>query len=187
MLGISLYAQKWVSDMSRDFIPAHNGLDTFFLQRDVSHGQCWIGDKWRKFRDWYDEHENSVPVYDKRVPPCVYKWKSKDSWSKYISFFMVEADMYYVCPYYSYATNLSEVGIHASKTTDICQVPLSENTSLDFRFGKFSESIIYDAIFERQDRFVESIYNIPIEKICIDINGMKYDWSGYKYILRLRI
>ncbi len=183
VLGISLYAQKWVSDMERDFIPAHKGFDTFFLQRDVSHGQCWIGDQWSRFKAWYAEHENSIPPYDKRVPPCVYQWKKKDSWSKYISFFMVEQGMYYVCPYHSFATNLSEAGVHAEKATDKCQVPLSSGVSTQFNFGAFEETAVYDAIFERQDRFVDSICGIPISEICIDLNGMKYDWSSFRYII----
>ena len=183
VLGISLYTQKWVSDMERDFIPANKGYDTFFLQRDVSHGQCWIGEKWKRFKKWYLLHKNSIPKYDKRVPPCVYKWKSSTSWSKYISFFMVEEELYYICPYNSFATNLSEVGVHASRATDICQVPLSEGIINNFRFGTFDDSVKYDAIFERKDKFLSSIAGVPFEDICIDINGMKYDWSGYKYIL----
>ena len=183
VLGISLYTQKWVSDMQRDFIPASKGYDTLYVQRDISHGQCWIGEKWKRFRDWYAAHENNSPRYDKRVPPCVYGWKKTSSWSKYISFFLVEEDLFYVCPYYSFATNLSEVGIHASMASDICQVPVSEGVSDHFNFGSYQDTVVYDAIFERKDRFFSSLSGVPFEDICIDINGMKYDWSGYKYIL----
>lgn len=186
VLGISLYAQKWVSDMNREFIPAYKGYDTFFLQRDISHGQCWIGDRWKMFREWYALHEDALPEYDRRVPPCVYNWDAKTSWSKYISFFMVEANVYYACPYSAYATNLSEVGVHARESTDVCQVPLSEGVNKQFHFGGFNESVIYDAIFERKDRFVDAVCGVAFEEICIDINAMKYDWSGYKYILTSR-
>lgn len=183
VLGVSLYTQKWVQDMNNDFIPAHLGYDTFFLQRDISHGQCWLASGWKSFREWYEANKEHLPEYDARVPRCVYGWKTKTSWSKYMSFFLVEKDVYYACPYQAFATNMSEVGIHAKRTTDICQVPLSVGRSDVFRFGDFSNTAVYDAIFERKDRYVYDIKDIPFSDICMDLYGMKYDWSGYRYLL----
>lgn len=183
VLGISLYSQKWVSDMNREFLPSSKGFDTFYHQRDVSHGQCWIGSRWKKFKDWYLKHKDCLPSYDKRIPPCVYSWNEKNSWSKYMSFFLVEYDLYYVCPYYSFATNLSESGVHAKITTDICQVPITEGIENNFNFGSYDETVVYDALFERKDMFIGKICGIDRSNICFDINGMKYDWSGFEYIL----
>lgn len=183
VIGISLYTQKWVQDMSSEFIPMHNGYDVFFHQRDISHGQCWMAQGWKKFRQWYELNRDIMPKYDKRVPPCVYSWKEKTSWSKYMSFFLVEEDMYYACPYQSLATNLSEIGVHAKRTTNICQVPLSIGETDTYHFAPFEKAVVYDAIFERKDKAFEEMLGEPLNEVCIDINGMKYDWTGYKYLL----
>lgn len=183
IMGVSLYTQKWVQDMSSEFIPMNKGYDVFFHQRDISHGQCWMANGWKKFRLWFETNKDAMPKYDQRVPSCVYYWKEKTSWSKYMSFFLVEEDMYYVCPYQSYATNLSELGVHAKKTSNICQVPLSLGVVNNLRFIGLGEGVVYDAIFERKDNYVSSILKLPMDEVCVDINGMKYDWSGYKYLI----
>ena len=183
IIGISLYTQKWVQDMSCEFIPMNNGYDVFFHQRDISHGQCWMANGWKRFRQWYEINKNALPKYDQRVPRCVYKWNEKTSWSKFMSFFLVEEDMFYASPYRSYATNLSEFGVHAKITSNICQVPLSLGVVNNHRFVGLDEGVVYDAIFERKDNYLSSILYLPINEICVDINGMKYDWTGYKYLL----
>lgn len=183
IIGISLYTQKWVQDMSSEFIPMNNGYDVFFHQRDISHGQCWMANGWRKYRKWFELNKNALPKYDMRVPRCVYNWKENNSWSKYMSFFLVEEDMYYVCPFQSYATNLSELGVHAKRTSNICQVPLSVGVVKNHRFVSLENGVIYDAIFERKDNYICQLLNLNFEDICVDINGMKYDWTGYKYLL----
>ena len=186
IMGVSLYSERWVEDLSIELIPSFNGYDVFLTQRELSHGQCWLEKSWKKFRTWYSVNQSCVG-YNKNIPPCVYKWDSKSSWSKFMSYFMVEEDMYYVCPYHSYATNMSEVGTHAGKTSDICQVPLSEGNYRQFRFGQPDCLVKYDAFYERKDRFMNIISEINIDNICLDLNGQKYDWSGYNYLLTTKV
>ncbi len=183
VFGISLYYENWLAEMCLDFKPSHNGYDTFFALREVSHGQCWMANGWSMFRDWLAKHPNTREMYNREVEPCVYKWNPDTSWSRSVCFFLAEIQMYYVMPYHSYATNMSEVGTHASFTTDICQTALSESTQNTFKFGDFEESIVYDTYAERRDKFINSINGIEIERICLDLNGNKYDWEGFDYLL----
>ena len=79
VLAISLYAQKWSQAMGCEMIPAYNGYDTFFFQRELSHGLCWMGSGWKEFREWYKTPEGQKPVYNKDVPSSVYGWKPEKS------------------------------------------------------------------------------------------------------------
>lgn len=180
---ISLYHDNWFSTYHVDFKPAFNGFDTFFAIFEESHGQCWMANGWKEFREWLKEHPNTENIYSKDVGLSVYKWNPTKSWSRFVCFYITEKRKFYVLPYHSYATNMTDVGVHAAVSTDISQTALSEDTLTEFRFGDLDNSVVYDPHAERMDRFVDSVAGIPIEKICLDLNGAKYDWEGYEYIL----
>ena len=183
VFGISLYNQKWVSEMRCEFNPAYQGNDVYFIRRDISRGQCWIGEQWNKFKTWFEAHENNLPESCSEIPISILKWPDKTSWSKYMSFYLVEQDLYYVVPYFSFSTNMSEIGSHTYIRSDICQVQLSEYRETIYKFVHYDKAIIYDSFFERKDRFIEKIKDIPISEICMDLNGLKYDFSNYNYVL----
>lgn len=180
---ISLYYDNWFSTYHVDFKPAFNGFDTFFAIFEESHGQCWMANGWKEFREWLKEHPNTDNVYNKDVGLSVYKWNPTKSWSRFVCFFITEKRKFYVLPYHSYATNMTDVGVHAAVSTDISQTALSEDTMTEFRFGDLDNSVVYDSHAERMDKFVDSVAGIAIEEICLDLNGAKYDWEGYKYLL----
>ena len=186
VFAVSLYSIKYNQGIAYDFIPAHNGSDTYFLRGELSHGHCWIGERWKKFREWAKDNEETVLKYNKDMPLTVYSWSPKTSWSRYVMFYLLETDTYYVSPYHSYATNMSEVGVHASKTTDVCQIPLTESTQRIFKFSEFQGGVVYDAFLERMDRFIPSVLGVDIEKICLDLNGLRHDWTGYDYLLTVK-
>lgn len=183
VFGIALYNQRWLGSAQTEFVPEYNGEDIYLFSGDVSWGQCWIADQWKSFHEWYDKHFEGLPEYNSNVPKSVYMWDTNSSWSKYISFYLAETHMSYVVPYESYSTCFSDKGMHTGMDSDVCQVPLSQSTRDDFRFPETGNCVRYDAFFERADAFVESIEGIKISDICIDFNGEKYDFSGYKAVL----
>lgn len=186
VFAISLYSIKYNQSIACDFIPSHIGYDTYFLRGELSHGHCWMGESWKRFRKWKEQNEQTVISYNKDMPKTVYSWNPKTSWSRYVMFYLLDNDDYYVNPYFSYATNMSEVGVHAAKTTDICQIPLTQSTQKDFKFARLEEGVRYDSFLERLDFFSDKIAGINLDKICLDLNGMRYDWSGYKYLLSIK-
>ena len=160
---VILYSIKYNQGIAYDFIPAHSGHDTYFLRGELSHGHCWFGESWKKFREWAKDNEQTVLNYNKDMPLTVYSWSPKTSWSRFVMFYLLETDSYYVSPYNSFATNMSEVGAHATKTTDKCQIPLTESVSESFRFCPLSEGVVYDSFLERRDRFISDINRIVRE------------------------
>lgn len=186
VFAVSLYSIRYNQGIAYDFIPAHNGYDTYFLRGELSHGHCWIGERWKRFREWLKDNEAAVLRYNKDMPLSVYSWSPKTSWSRYVMFYLLETNTYYVSPYHSYATNMSEVGVHASKTTDICQIPLTESVQNNFRFCTSNDGVVYDAFLERIDKFIPSVLGVGIEQICLDLNGLRHDWSGYDYLLTVK-
>lgn len=183
VFGVALYNQRWLNSAQTEFLPVYNGEDVYLFSGDISWGQCWIAEQWKAFHEWYDKHINTLPEYNKGVPKSVYMWDTRTSWSKFISFYLAEKKTYYVVPYESYSTCFSDKGVHAGMSSDHCQVPLSQSLKEEFRFPDIKRCVMYDAFFERIDPFVEEIAGIPISDICIDLNGEKYDFSGYKAVL----
>lgn len=183
IFGIALYNQRWIGSAQTEFVPSYCGSDVYLFGGDVSWGQCWISEQWREFHTWYDAHINTIPEYNSSVPKSVYTWNTKTSWSKFISFYMAEKHVYYTVPYVSYSTCFSDKGEHTEFNSDQCQVPLSQNIMPEFRFYNIDKCMKYDAFFEREDGFVKSISGINLEDICVDFNGEKYDFSGYKAVL----
>lgn len=183
IFGVALYNQRWLGSVQTEFIPAYSGSDVYLFGGDVSWGQCWIAKQWKKFHDWYDVHSDTLPDYNPHVPKSVYAWDTKTSWSKFISFYMAESHLYYVVPYVSHSTCFSDKGQHTGFDSDQCQVPLSQKTDEFYRFSDTDKCFKYDAFFEREDRFIPSVAGIMSEKICVDLNGAKYDFSGYEAVL----
>lgn len=185
IFGAALYSQKWLSSSDCFFEAAYNGSDVYLYNGDISWGQCWIDYQWKQFREWFDCNYGSLPEADCDLPKSVLNY-GEQSWSRYVCFYMVKKHLYYTVPYQSYSTCMSESGVHTLASTDLLQVPLSEKKSGSFQFYKPDQCVAYDVFFERADRFVSEIKNIPVEEICIDLNGRKYEWPGYRYLLTVK-
>lgn len=185
VFGVALYSQKWLPSSDCVFEASYNGSDVYLYNGDISWGQCWIDYQWKSFREWFDYNYDNLPESDSELPQTVLKYGSQ-SWSKYVCFYMVKKQLYYTVPYQSYSTCLSESGVHTFESTDLLQVPLSEKKNGDFHFFKPDKCVKYDVFFERSDCFVSEIKDIPIDEVCIDLNGRKYDWSKYNYLLTVK-
>lgn len=186
VFGIGLYSQEWLPTYESRFIPSYSGGDAYCFNGDVSWGQCWLKKTWNEFRGWFDKNRNQLSYDTATIPQSVQNW-GKNSWSKYVSVFLIENKKYYMVPYYSYSTCLSESGVHTKAASNKMQVKLSECTSKrDFCFLKIEECVKYDAWFDRMDHFVDNICDIPIENICVDLIGAKHNWDSYEYLLSIK-
>ena len=114
-------------------------------------------------------------------------WDTATSWSKYISFYLAEKEKYYVVPYCSLSTCFSDKGQHTGFESDQCQVTLSQSQTDCFNFLNINDCAVYDSFFERRDCFIQSIGGIDFKNICMDLNGMKYDFSGYEAVLTTKV
>ena len=185
VFGIGLYSQEWLSTYECKFVPAYNGVDVYFYNGDVSWGQCWIKEQWNKFIEWYEIRRDKFKFDDKKIPYAVQRW-GQQSWSRYVCIYMIENYKFYAVPYYSYTTCMSEGGVHTATSSDSLQVRMAEAKDREFVFRDFMDCIKYDAYFDRMDAFILTVCGIPFKDICIDLNGAKHDWSGYKYLLSVK-
>ena len=121
IFAVSLYSQTWNGYSNRVFYPLRNEYDAFISQIECSWGECFIGERWKEFREWYQEREDKL-AFRTDVPEMVYSWK--ESRSKYLLYYIVENDLYYLTPYESFTTNFHKAGTHAQITSSAYQVPL---------------------------------------------------------------
>lgn len=185
VFGIGLYSQEWLPTYESKFIPSYSGGDAYGYNGDVSWGQCWLKRPWNDFRKWFNNRKQ-LSFDTAKIPKGVQKW-GEQSWSKYLSVYLIENKKFYMVPYYSYTTCFSESGVHTGISSNIMQVKLSEKTcEMDFSFLPVGRCVKYDSWFDRMDKFVDFISNIPIEDICIDLVGAKHNWDSYEYILTVK-
>lgn len=181
--GISLYSHTWNGYAKYQFIPQKNDYDVFFGQFSVSWGQCWTCEHWDKFKKWYEK--NQILPTGIEMPSQIKKW-GKQSWGKYFVHYILQNDLYYVMPYYSFSTNFHEAGVHSKKNNDAFQVPLTEFNNHDYKFPSFEEGIKYDIFFERMIDKDFMINDISINDICVDLYGQRANITKKKYILTTR-
>lgn len=182
IFAISLYSQTFNGYANRSFIPLNNGFDAFISQIECSWGECFIGKQWKKFKKWYQEHENNL-VYNKEIPKAVYGWK--ESRCKFLLYYIVENQLYYLTPYQSFSTNFNSKGTHIKENSPAYQVALSWGNR-KYRFPDFDEAIKYDAFFESIElkKYLETQFN---KKVCIDCFGTRDGFEGYDFALSSRI
>lgn len=179
--GISLYTHKWNTNCDRPFIPLKNNYDTFFLQYAQSWGQCWTRKMWTQFYDWYLENEKWEKI-DNEIPDFVLNWPDS-SWLKYFIKYIIKTDKYFVYPYFSLSTNFSDAGTHNKKEQHLYQVDLNV-FSTDYAFSTIENAILYDAFYERKDKFW-GIDDHMLKDITIDLYGTKKESEGKRYILTM--
>jgi hypothetical protein len=182
IFAISLYAQDFNGYANRTFAPIDNGYDAFISQIECSWGECFIGERWKKFRKWYEEHEKCLE-YNYEVPKVVYSWEQ--SRCKFLLYYIVENNLYYLTPYKAFSTNFHSKGTHIKENTPTYQVPLAWGTR-KYRFPEFDEAVKYDAFFESVElkEYLEKQYK---KKVCIDYFGVRDGFKGYDYALSSRV
>lgn len=176
--GISLYKHQTHPGVNRPFEPAHNGFDVYMQQFAMSWGQCWTTRMWRQFRTWYSENEGMDLSEGDILPKYVSHW-NKQSWLKYYMRYIVEKDRYFIYPYFSLTTNVSDVGEHCRMPNNDFQVVLEEG-DMQYRFPNFSKSVKYDVFFERigLDVFPE----LKGKKL-LDMYGNRANYADADYLI----
>lgn len=178
--GVALYSHMWNGYAGLEFRPVKNEFDSYFGQYSITWGQCWTFEQWSRFKEWYNTKIDRLPEVNCAMPRAILRW-SEQSWGKYFISYMVEQDLYYVVPYVAMSTNFSEVGQHNVMTDASHQVSLQQGRKENYLFPSFKDGIKYDVFFERI--FEKTIAGIPPEEICINLNGMRLDLLGKRYLL----
>lgn len=169
--GVSLFFLKNSEMTQTPFWPMANGHDVFFAQVPSSWGQCWTKEQWGNFKNYFET--NCDKELSSLLPPQVQNWPSESSWKKYFYSYMIEADLYFVIPYVSYATNMGDKGEHFSESTLMFQSPLMLYKK-DLRLLPFSiGSILYDAYFEPLPEMIKNFGQLLDYNFEVDLAGAK--------------
>lgn len=175
IFAVSLYSQSWNGYANREFVPLRNEYDAFITQIECSWGECFIGERWIEFREWYKGKENYLlPRND--VPSVVFSWK--DSRSKFLLYYIVEKELFYLTPYESFTTNFHKAGTHAHITSPAYQVPLMHGEK-KFSFPTFEAAIKYDAFFESNLLKEKIERRFHGKRVCVDYFGLHDDYEEY--------
>ncbi|MCW0484118.1 hypothetical protein [Gaoshiqia sediminis] len=168
---ISLYSFNIHIHTLLPFVPLKSEYDTFFMQYGCSWGQCWTKSQWSDFRQWYNIGQE-VSKSDK-LPSNIVSWP-ESSWLKYFTKYLMVSDKVSVYPYWGYATNINDAGVHnrADQFTYQCQLATQ---SIDSNFAPYhNESIKYDAYFELNATYIKAL-NKDLAKFEfeVDLYGQK--------------
>lgn len=166
IFALALYSSVRHGHCNKLFFPLRNGTDTYLMQDNCTWGECFIGEQWKNFREWYDNNGEDLQYRDD-VPPEIFKWTN--SWAKYVTYYMITNELYFVVPYDSLSTNFHEAGIHSSESTPAYQVPLMYGKK-EYHFAPFETMIKYDAFLESIE-LKERIEKVYEKKVCIDCYG----------------
>ena len=115
-------------------------------------------------------------------PDFVDAWPSDSSWLKYHIRYCVEKNKYFVYPYTSFTTYLSDAGEHTTAGSSKYQVPMEYDCDKKYDFVNMNETeSIYDSFFEN-----ESIYTwlgFKKSELIVDLYGQKSINNSCKYLL----
>lgn len=182
IFALSLYSQIWNGYANKTFMPCHDGNDAFISQIECSWGECFIGTRWREFKIWYEKNNEKL-IFNREIPEVVYQWKQ--SRSKYVLYYLVENNKFFVTPYESLTTNCHESGTHVAVMSSAYQVPLLMGKR-QFQFPEFEHAIKYDAFFESIG-LKEQIEKEYGNKACIDYFGLHRNYEEYHYVLSTEV
>lgn len=166
IFALALYSSIRHGHCNKLFFPLRNGTDTYLMQDNCTWGECFIGEQWKKFREWYENNGEDLQYRDD-VPPEIFKWTN--SWAKYVTYYIIVNKLYFVVPYDSLSTNFHEAGIHSSENTPVYQVPLMYGKK-EYHFAAFETMVKYDAFLENVE-LKERIEKKYGKKACIDCYG----------------
>lgn len=169
--GVSLYNHKINFNLRLPFEPLPSNSDVYFLKIASSWGQSWTFKQWRKFREWYNDVNETLEF--EKVPKYVKYWP-KSSWLKFFISYLEENDKYFVFPKTSLTTNFSDAGTNnKSKNTDF-QVPLLIEKK-DYIYENLEDSINrYDSFFEILPEILQQfVTKLKDEDFTVDMYGIK--------------
>lgn len=174
---IALFSARWNVYANRKFEPVYNGMSAYAIRRNTSWGQCILGERWKEFRAWYENHEELESSMD--LPEVILSWKN--SWCKYVEYYFSKHDVFTIVPYVSYSTNFGDAGIHMGESDNAFQQPIVWGRE-DYRFGAVEELVQYDIFFESiaLKELLKERYQKPV---CIDYYGMRKSYAGYDLCL----
>ena len=181
--GISLYKHESHPNLGRPFVPLCNGFDVYLMKFAQSWGQCWTKDMWLSFREWYVENESRDLSEGALLPNYIAEW-NRQSWLKYFMRYITEKELYFVYPYQSLSTNVSEAGEHNEAAKTDFQVPILFGKK-DYRFPAFDEAVRYDVFFEREDICANLFPEFHGKKI-LDLYGTRTTYDGADYVISTR-
>ena len=180
VFAISLHNQAWNGFADKLFIPMRNEYDVYMAHRVVSWGECFIGEKWAQFKEWYAENANKLQIIDS-LPQVIYRWE--ESWGKFVWNYIGEKNMYFVIPYDSLTTRFDDAGVHAAnkEIKYKCQVPLMCDEK-SYCLPEVREAIKYDAFFESIDlkNLMEERYG---KRVVIDYYGTRSSYGDAQLCL----
>jgi len=178
--GISFYTHSKNINADSVFYPLVRDKDAFFLKYPQSWGQVWLRKQWNEFQEWYDKNNGEI-LYSENIPENIYLW-GDNSWLKYHIKYCIENNKYFVYPYVAHSTCFNECGEHTIDENNIYQVSLSQQTSKEYRFPKFSEEELkYDAFFENEELY--KACKVKKEELLVDLYGMRHGKVGKRYLL----
>jgi len=184
--GVSLYRYSNIEMSNTRFTPINDGADVFFMKVPSSSGQCWTNEQWGLFKSWLHLNDDRLDVMYENIPKKVAEWPN-NSWKKMFWAYIADTNKYFVYPYVSLSTNVSDGGgENIPNSTSYFQVPLMYGTKADYNFTSFDQSkICYDQFFELEALKDPSLYGLPSHsKIAINLHGLRtLDKPEYDYIL----
>ncbi len=179
--GVSVYSHEWNGYARKNFYPMADKFDTYLGQYSISWGQCWTEKWWKPFREWYAKCEDKLP-YSYDVPYHINYWSDK-SWGKYFANYIVEKNLFYVVPRYSFSTNCSDVGEHVKTPDNVHQVRLMLGAKDTYYFPNVDEAMKYDIFFESMDLKQYLKEYIGNDDVCINLADLKREKIKQRYIL----
>lgn len=181
--GVSLYSPTINEMVELPFTPELTGFDSYLLKSAQSWGQCWTRKQWSDFIAWYESVKSPLSL-DVDMPDKIYSWP-ESSWKKYFMKYIVEKNKYFVYPYLSFSTNVSEVGVHNKVLNAAYQVPL-QMAIKPMRFAPIEKSARYDVFFENERLSYIEEQSGEQFSICSDIYGSKRSSFQCEYFLSVR-
>lgn len=174
--GISLYNFPINPYSSLPFHPLHSDSDVFLMQIAMSWGQVWMKEQWRRFRNWYDGHNEEFSVMP-HLPVPICNWP-KSSWLKYHDRYCIEQNKYFVYPYEAFSTDNSDTGSHNKVTCSYFQSHLFYGKKTEFNLNP---QVTYDGFFENVK--LPEYLILDADNVCIDIYGHKKNRENLRYWL----
>lgn len=180
IFAIALHNQAWNGFADELFVPIRNEADVYIAQRVCSRGECFIGEKWKEFKEWYAKKAGRLQTRDD-LPQVIYQWN--ESWGKYVWDYIAERRLFYVTPYDSLTTCFPDAGVHYQDEgiKYKLQVPLSNGKEF-YNLPDISETVKYDAFFESIDlkHYIEQQYG---KRVVIDYYGSRDSYADAQLCL----
>lgn len=182
--GISLYSFSMNYQTGLPFEPIKDEHDVYFMNCAMSWGEVWMRDSWRRFYDWYLQHQD-FPMMS-HLPHRICSWNQK-SWLKYHTRYCIEENKFFVHPYVSLSTNFGEAGEHNDGTGNtIYQVELQQGEKKYYELPKFGdEAVYYDGFFENTALYNKLGYTS--DELCLDLQGEWHNRQKKRYWLTTEI